>query len=226
MEENRDLAGWTSRRRPQRTIFTGRYVRLEPLCAARHGSGLFAAAILDDGPARFRYLAESAPANRAEFDIWLEKAEGSADPLYFAVIDIASDTVGGRQTLMRIDERNGVAEIGHIFWSAVIARRPAATEAFYLFARYVFDELGYRRFEWKCDNENDPSKRAAARLGMTQEGVFRQAAVVKGKNRDTAWFSIIDAEWPAIRRGMENWLHPTNFDSRGMQKHRLRHFLR
>ena len=120
-----------------------------------------------------------------------------------AVIDLASGRVAGRQTLMRIDPANGVAEIGNILWSSIIARKPAATEAFFLFARHIFDDLGYRRFEWKCDNLNAPSKRAALRFGFQFEGIFRQHLVIKGRNRDTAWFSIIDSEWPAVKAKLE-----------------------
>ncbi len=148
----------------------------------------------------------------------------SQDPLFYAVIDKASGKVAGRQTLMRIDAANGVIEIGNIYWGPRMAQRPAATEALYLFARHVFDDLGYRRFEWKCNDDNLPSKKAAARFGFTAEGVFRQHLVVKGLNRDTAWFSIIDKEWPALRRAYEGWLSPGNFDAEGRQKRRLEEF--
>ena len=141
--------------------------------------------------------------------------------MFFAVIDLASRRVAGRQTLMRIDPANGVVEIGNILWSSIMARKPAATEAFYLFARHVFDELGYRRFEWKCDNLNAPSKRAALRFGFQFEGIFRQHLVIKGRNRDTAWFSMIDGEWPPIRRALEAWLEESNFDEHGQQIARL-----
>ncbi|MEL6745330.1 MAG: GNAT family protein, partial [Pseudomonadota bacterium] len=133
-------------------------------------------------------------------------------------------TVEGRQTLMRINPEHGVIEIGNIHWGGKIARTPATTEAFYLFAEYVFETLGYRRFEWKCNNANGPSKRAAERYGMTFEGVFRQALVVKGRNRDTSWFSILDHEWPRLRRAFEAWLSPKNFDTGGQQKKRLSDF--
>jgi RimJ/RimL family protein N-acetyltransferase len=220
----KDLKNWTGCTRPQKAIMGGRYVRLEPLNAAHHGDGLFAAVKQGDGPSRFRYLAEEAPESREAFAHWLAMAENSNDPLYFAVIDQATGRVGGRQTYLRIDSANGVIEIGHILWSKIVAGRAAATEAFYLFARHVFDELGYRRFEWKCNDRNEASKSAALRFGMTHEGVFRQAAVVKGRNRDTAWFSIVDGEWPGIRSAMENWLDPKNFDPQGQQIRRLGSF--
>lgn len=199
----------------------GRHVCLEPLDAARHGKGLYEASVLPDAQARFRYLAELPPESEAAFRPWLEKAEASADPLYFAVIDLESGKVAGRQTFMRIDAGNGVIEIGSILWSALIARRPAATEANYLFARHVFDDLGYRRYEWKCNNLNEPSKRAALRFGMGFEGVFRQHMIVKGQNRDTAWYSMLDSEWPLNRAALEAWLDPDNFDGQGRQRRRL-----
>jgi RimJ/RimL family protein N-acetyltransferase len=152
---------------------------------------------------------------------WLDKVQGSEDPLFFAVLDKSTGKAAGRQALMRIDTTHGVIEIGSIYWGPLVSRRPAATEALYLFADYVFGELGYRRFEWKCHDMNEPSKRAAARFGFKFEGVFRQHVVFKGGNRDTAWFSIIDGEWPALRRAYQAWLDPANFDAEGRQRLRL-----
>lgn len=219
-----DLTGWTPRQRPQRIIFEGRFVRLDPLEATRHGDGLFEASTVADADRRFRYLGEYPPQSRQAFQPWLDKAEASEDPLYFAVIDKASGKVAGRQTMMRIDPANGVAEIGHIYWGPLVARQPAATEAHLLFMRHIFDELGYRRWEWKCNNANAPSKRAAERFGFSFEGVFRQHMVIKGENRDTAWYSIIDKEWPALKSAYEGWLDPDNFDSHGAQRRRLKDF--
>jgi RimJ/RimL family protein N-acetyltransferase len=222
MSEN--LKDWQPRARPERKVMEGRYVRLEPLDAKKHGDGLFAASTVPDADGRFTWLFESPPESRAAFDAWLEKVQASEDPLQFAVIDIASGKVAGRQTLMRIDPNHGVIEIGSIYWGPIIARKPAATEAQYLFARYVFDELGYRRYEWKCHNDNAPSKRAAERFGFKFEGIFRQHMVAKGANRDTAWYSIIDTEWPALKKSYEDWLDPSNFDTEGVQKKRLEDF--
>lgn len=216
-----DLARWTRRARPSKNTLIGRFVSLEPFSAQKHGNELFAAVTMDDAEQRFRWLPEYPPESREAFEPWLENAEHSKDPLYFAVRDHNSGKIAGRQTLMRIDEANGVIETGHIFWSAMIAKTPATTEAFFLFANYVFDDLGYRRFEWKCNNLNEPSKRAALRYGMSAEGVFRQAAVVKGENRDTAWFSMLDHEWPKAKASFEAWLAPDNFDDRGVQKRTL-----
>jgi RimJ/RimL family protein N-acetyltransferase len=158
---------------------------------------------------------------RPEFDAWLARSAASDDFLFHAVIDAASGRCQGRQALMRIVPEHGVIEIGSILWGPAIARTRVATEAFYLAARYVFEGLGYRRFEWKCNALNEPSRRAAARFGFTYEGTFRQHMLVKGENRDTAWFSIIDREWPALRQAFERWLEPSNFDAEGRQKHRL-----
>ncbi len=196
----------------------GRFVRLERLSAERHGDGLFACSTMQDADDRFRWLPELPPQSREAYQPWLDKAEASTDPLYYTVIDKASGEIAGRQTFLRIDTANGVIEIGHIFWSSLIARTPATTEAFYLFARHVFEDLGYRRFEWKCNDNNEPSKRAAERFGMMFEGLFRQAAVVKGENRDTAWFSLIDREWPVVKQAFEEWLAPENFDAEGRQR--------
>lgn len=206
--------------RPERVTLAGRYARLEPLDPARHGDDLFAASMAPGAQERFRYLFES-PEDRGAFGVWLARAAASQDPLYCAVIDAASGRCEGRQALMRIVPEHGVIEIGSILWGPAIARTRVATEAFFLAARYAFDELGYRRFEWKCNALNQPSRRAAARFGFAYEGTFRQHMLVKGENRDTAWFSIIDGEWPALERAFELWLAPSNFDAAGRQKRRL-----
>ncbi|TIU73483.1 MAG: GNAT family N-acetyltransferase, partial [Mesorhizobium sp.] len=205
-------------------VLEGRTVRLEPLNAEQHGDGLFDASSVPDINGRFAWLFDYPPESRAAFQPWLDKAEASEDPLFFAVIDKASGKVAGRQTLMRIDTAYGVIEIGNIYWGPLISRKPAATEAQFLFMKFIFDELGYRRYEWKCNNRNEPSKRAAERFGFKFEGIFRQHLVVKGENRDTAWYSIIDKEWPALRRAYEAWLDPANFDGDGRQKRRLEDF--
>lgn len=215
------LSDWTGRQLPARAAMEGHFVRLEPLDPIRHGDGLYAATITPDRHERFRFLTDEVPQQRQNFDKWMQASAASSDPSYFAVIDRLSGRIAGRQSYMRIDTANGVVEIGNILWNEPVARRPAATEALYLFARHVFDELGYRRFEWKCNNHNTPSKRAALRFGFTFEGVFRQHMVVKGQNRDTAWFSMIDKDWPLIRAALEAWLEPQNFTADGEQKVRL-----
>jgi RimJ/RimL family protein N-acetyltransferase len=211
---------WQPRPRPGRTPLDGRYCRLEPLDSARHGDELFAASMAPGAEDRFRYLFET-PQDRAGFGAWLARVAASEDPLYFAVIDRASGRAEGRQALMRIVPEYGVIEIGSILWGPAIARTRVATEALFLCARHAFDDLGYRRFEWKCNARNEPSKRAARRFGFVYEGTFRQHMVTKGENRDTAWFSIIDAEWPPLRRAFERWLAPANFDGEGRQRTRL-----
>ncbi len=148
----------------------------------------------------------------------------SLDPLYFAVIDIKTNRCEGRQSLMRIDCNHGVIEIGNILWGPAISRTRVATEAFFLSAQYVFETLGFRRFEWKCDSLNTPSREAASRFGFSYEGLFRQHMVVKGCNRDTAWFSMLDSEWPLLRSMYKRWLALENFDSQGQQRSRLQDF--
>lgn len=216
-----DLSQWQGVPRPQRVTLDGLYARLEPLDPARHGDDLYAAAMAPGAEDRFRYLFETVPSNRADFDGWLARVAVSEDPLFFAVIDQATGKAEGRQALMRIDPTHGVIEIGSIHWGPAMARSRVATEALFLFARYAFETLGYRRFEWKCHNGNEPSKRAAERFGFTFEGIFRQHMVAKGANRDTAWFSIIDGEWPRLAAAYGRWLDPANFDGTGQQRQRL-----
>jgi RimJ/RimL family protein N-acetyltransferase len=187
----------------------------------RHGDALFAAAIAPGADERFRYLWERPPAERATFDAWIQRAVLTDDPLFFAVIDHRSGRAEGRQSLLRIDAANGVAEIGHILWGPAIARTRVATEAFALMAAYVFETLGYRRFEWKCHDRNVPSKRAALRFGFTAEGVFRKHMVMKGENRDTAWFAMTDDDWSVRRAAFAEWLAPENFDETGAQRRGL-----
>ncbi len=217
-----DLSKWKGVERPERIVLEGRYVRLEPLDASRHGRDLLASAQQPGADDRFRYLFEDTPADMAAFAAWLDKAETSPDPLFFAVIDKRTGRAEGRQALMRIDAANGVIEIGSILWGPAIARSRITTEALYLFAKLAFDTLGYRRFEWKCNSLNEPSKNAAQRFGFTFEGVFRQHMVAKGENRDTAWFAMIDSDWPRLKAGYEAWLDPDNFDDAGQQKSKLR----
>lgn len=216
-----DLLQWTGVPRPERIALDGRYARLEPLDPARHGADLLASAQQPGGDDRFRYLFEEPPSDAAAFQPWLEGAAASADPLFFAAIDKRTGRAEGRQALMRIDPAHGVIEIGHVLWGPAIARSRTATEALFLSAAHVFDALGYRRFEWKCNNLNEPSKRAARRFGFSFEGIFRQHMVQKGRNRDTAWFAMTDRDWPRLKAGYEAWLRPENFDADGQQRSRL-----
>ncbi len=216
-----DLSAWNGVPRPERIVLDGRYARLEPLDPARHGADLFRSAQQPGSEDRFRYLFETTPSDAAAFSAWLDKVSAGQDPMFFAVIDKATGRAEGRQTLMRIDPVHGVIEIGNVLWGPAIARTRVCTEALYLFAHYVFDTLGYRRFEWKCNNLNEPSKRAAERFGFVFEGIFRQHMVVKGQNRDTAWFAMLDSDWPRLKAGYEEWLKPENFDEAGRQKSKL-----
>ena len=207
--------------RPGRVVLDGRFCRLEPLDATKHGDDLFRASTPPDAAARFLYLFEEPPASRAELEAWLQKSAASTDPLYFAVIDKRTGKVEGRQTFMRIDPPNRVIEIGSIYWGPAISRTPVTTEANFLFAKYAFDSLGYRRYEWKCNALNAPSRAAAERFGFTYEGHFRRATIAKGRSRDTSWYSIIAEDWPRIRSAYEAWLSPDNFDADGQQRAKL-----
>ena len=206
--------------RPGRIVLDGRHVRLEPLSLA-HLDGLRAASTEADGPARYRWLHDEPPQSRDELAGWIGWASKSDDPLYYGIVDKASGQCVGRQSYLRITPKDGVIEVGGIFWGPRMARTRLATEALYLSARYAFETLGNRRFEWKCNNLNEPSKRAAIRFGFTFEGIFRQHTIQKGENRDTAWFSMLDAEWPSRKAGFEAWLDPANFDEAGQQKTKL-----
>jgi len=205
---------------PQRATLEGTYVRLEPI-GPQHVAGLYAAIQTGDGRERFTYLFESAPDSEADLADYVQRVAASSDPLVFAVVDKARGSAEGRQSLMRIVPEHGVIEIGGIYWGPNMARSRLATEALFLHARYIFDELGYRRFEWKCNDRNGPSKAAAERFGFQFEGVFRQHMIQKGQNRDTAWFAMLDGDWSRLRAGYERWLAPDNFDTEGRQRSRL-----
>jgi len=212
---------WTARPRPAREPVAGHYCRLEPLDAERHGAELYAAFSQAPDGSDWTYTYAGPFPDEASYLAYARTAQDSQDPQHYAVIDLASGRATGTLAAMRIDPANGVIEVGSVAYSRRLKRTPAATEAQYLLMRRAFDELGYRRYEWKCDSLNAPSRAAALRLGFQFEGIFRQAVVYKGRNRDTAWFSIIDSEWPAVRGGMEQWLAPDNFDAQGKQRRRL-----
>jgi RimJ/RimL family protein N-acetyltransferase len=204
--------------RPQRVTMTGRHVTLVPLDAARHADALFVAANGGDKDRLWTYLFDGPYVNPEAFKAVLAERAKSEDPLFFTVIDNLSGEPVGYQSFMRIEPAHRVIEIGGILYTPALQRTIGATEAQYLFAAYAFDTLGYRRYEWKCNDLNAPSKRSAARLGFTFEGVFRQHMIVKGRNRDTAWFSMLDSEWPRRRAAFERWLSPENFDEAGRQR--------
>lgn len=210
---------WRPVRAPERAPLEGATVILEPLDPARHADDLYAASVGADET--WLYLPYGPFQSKDEFVAWLTRHASTADPLAFAIVDRASGRALGITTLMSIVPEHGVIEIGHIWLSPALQRTRQATDALYVQARYAFDVLGYRRLEWKCDAANAPSRRAAERFGFVFEGVFRQHRVIKGRNRDTAWFSITDAEWPSRRAAFEAWLAPENFDSRGAQRRSL-----
>lgn len=211
------LPDWTPRARPARAPMVGRFCRLEPLEAARHAAGLFDAYAEDASGVGWTYLPYGPFGERGAFDAWLEKMTSGEDPLFFAILDESGRAVGVASYL-RINPEMGTIEVGHIHYSPLLQTTRAATEAMYLMARRAFDELGYRRYEWKCDSLNAASRRAAERLGFTYEGTFRQHRMYKQRNRDTAWYSILDSEWPEVKRRLEAWLAPENFDDRGEQR--------
>jgi RimJ/RimL family protein N-acetyltransferase len=210
---------WKPARPPERAPLEGETVRLEPVDPARHAKDLFTAS--EGAPSLWDHLAYGPFENPEVFTEWLKERVASHDPLFYAIIDCASGQAQGMASYMRIKPEHGVIEIGHIWFAPVLQHTRQATEAIYLMARHAFDDLAYRRFEWKCDSLNEPSRRAAERFGFVYEGVFRQHMVVKGRNRDTAWFSIVDGEWPAVRAGFEAWLAPANFDAEGRQRRSL-----
>ena len=211
------LPHWIVRPRPPRAPMYGRFCRVELLEPARHADDLFTANALDRGGRNWTYLFQEPFPDIQSYRAWLTQVAQADDPLFHAIIDSHTGKAVGVATFMRIDPTHGVIEVGNINYSPLLQRTPAATEAMFLMMRRVFDELGYRRYEWKCDSLNAPSRVAASRLGFQYEGLFRQAVVYKQRNRDTAWFSIIDSEWPRLRGAYQQWLAAANFDPVGRQ---------
>ena len=212
---------WTERAQPSRTPLLGRYCRLEPLNAERHTAQLFDAYSETPDDRDWTYLFTRRPSDLATCRAYVASAAASRDPLHFAIIDLETNAAVGSAALMRIDPEHGVIEVGGVTYSRRLQRTRAGTEAMYLLMRRSFDELGYRRYEWKCDSLNAPSIAAARRYGFQFEGVFRQAKVYHGRNRDTAWLSILDLEWPRVRAAFEAWLADDNFDAAGRQRRSL-----
>lgn len=210
--------------RPQRIRLSGHTVTVEPLDPATHSASLWLTIGGSGHNALWDYLAEGPFAVEQEFAEYLTRKAALADPLAFVLVENESGKAVGTASLMRIEAPDRVVEVGSIVYSPRLQRTRAATEAMYLLARYVFEELGYRRYEWKCNALNLASRQAAERLGFTFEGIFRQHKIVKGRNRDTAWFSMLDSEWPRQRTAFEAWLDDSNFDSNGRQKRSLREF--
>ena len=211
------VAGWTPPPRPPRDPMVGRTCRVEPLDPARHGAELHAANQLDTSHRNWTYLPYGPFATFADYAGWLRTVAAGTDPMFHAIVDLASGAAVGVASYLRIDPAAGSIEVGHINYSPNLQRRIAATEAMYLMMKRAF-ELGYRRYEWKCHSLNAPSRAAAQRFGFSYEGIFRQARVDKGRNRDTAWYAMIDREWPSIDAAFQRWLDPANFDEQGRQR--------
>jgi RimJ/RimL family protein N-acetyltransferase len=210
-----------SARRPEHRVMDGRFIRLEPLDAERHPASLWRET---HGPAqdiRWQYLFEAPFPDEDSFRAHLQRKAASEDPMFFAIVDAGSRNALGYEALMRIDPANRCIEVGNILYGARLQRHAGGTEAQFLLMKYVFDDLGYRRYEWKCNALNAPSRTAAVRLGFTFEGVFRQHMIIRARNRDTAWYSIIDSEWPKLKEAFVRWLAVDNFDSNGSQMQSL-----
>lgn len=215
------LPEWQEAQLPGDKPLVGRYCRLERIDAERHAADLYEA--YQDAPdsRNWTYLPYGPFATFEAYRNFLIETSGLNDPMHHAVIDLASGKAVGTFALMRIDAPNGVIEVGHVVYSSRMQRTRLSTEAMALLLKYVFADLGYRRFEWKCDSLNAPSRAAAQRYGFTFEGIFRQAVITRGRNRDTAWYSIIDSEYPVLRQAYERWLSPSNFDEAGHQIDKL-----
>lgn len=211
------VPGWTPPPHPVPSTMQGRFCRLDPLGLKRHAADLYAAYALDADGRNWTYLPYGPFDTLARFNAWMSQTCGEADPLFYAIVDPVTDKAVGVASYLRIDPRNGSIEVGHLNFSPRLQRTPAATEAMYLMMKHAF-ELGYRRYEWKCNALNAPSRTTAQRLGFSFEGVFRQAAVIKGRSRDTAWYAAIDSEWPELEKAFLHWLDASNFDPDGRQR--------
>jgi RimJ/RimL family protein N-acetyltransferase len=207
---------------PDLSRISGRYVDLVAVDVKQHGAGLFGSFVnTDPDGAMWTYMPYGPFVSEITFVEWLTAKAELRDPWFYTIVDKASGQPLGMCSFMRADPVNGAIEIGNIWFSPMLQKSRMATEAIFLMMQYCFDELKVRRLEWKCDALNAPSRKAAARFGFTFEGIFRQHYIIKGRNRDTAWFSIIDQEWLPTRAGFELWLAPSNFDGQGYQKAKL-----
>ena len=207
-------------RRPDKVTLHGRYATIVPI-APEHADAIYTATAESAYDHLWDYMGEGPFFDRDGFDAAWQRKIASADAVFYSVLDANSQAPVGYASLMRIDPANACIEVGNIMYSPALQRTPAATEAQYLLARYVFEDLGNRRYEWKCNALNAPSRRAAHRYGFQFEGIFRQHMIIKGRNRDTAWFSMLDSEWDVRKAAFEAWLDPANFDDKGCQKRPL-----
>ena len=215
------LPQWRACPHPRGARMQGRLCRLEPIDAAAHAADLYESFGRDREGRDWTYLPYGPFGSATELRQWIERYCVGDDPCFYAIVDVGSGRAMGVASYLRIEPEIGVIEVGHIHFSPLIQVLPIASEAMYLMMRQVFDAWGYRRYEWKCDAMNQPSRAAAERLGFLYEGLFRQATMYKGRNRDTAWYSILDREWPAAKSAFESWLEPDNFDADGLQKSSL-----
>jgi len=220
-----ELPTWQPRPRPAHSQLNGQYCRLEPLNVDKHSEQLFNAWHLVEDNRDWTYFSVDRPETQAECDAMIAHNAASQDPLFFAVVDNQTGKAIGGVSLMRIDAENGVAEIGWVNWTPLMKRSRFGTEAIYLLLSHLFDTLQYRRCEWKCHSMNEASAAAAKRFGFQYEGTFRQVLVVKGRNRDTLWFSMLDHEWPEVKLGFQGWLDANNFDANGQQKQKIDAFM-
>lgn len=215
------LPEWKPATPPPTSPIVGMHCRLERLNIDAHAQDLFDANMTDSEGRIWTYMGYGPFTDLSGYTDWIKAQALGDDPLFHAIIDLKTDKAVGVASYLRIEPPIGSIEVGHINYSPLLQKTVAATEAMYLLMARVFDELGYRRYEWKCDNANAKSRAAAARLGFTFEGVFRQCTMYKGRNRDTAWFSILDSEWPALKAAYQQWLDPANFTDDGSQKQAL-----
>ncbi len=211
---------WISPLLPSKLPMEGRFCRVELLDADLHAADLYAANSLDVLGKMWTYMPYGPFESLNEYEAWMKRTCTGSDPLFFAIIDKSSDKPVGAASYLRIDSSVGCIEVGHLSYSPLLQRKPAATEAMYLMMQRAFQQ-GYRRYEWKCDSLNEKSRAAAARLGFSFEGIFRQATIYKQRSRDTAWHAVIDSDWPALEEAFKQWLDPSNFDELGIQKIRL-----
>ena len=203
---------------PRPVLLRGAYVHVTPILPERHTADLFPQVASREHDDLWTYLFDGPFDDRDAFQAYLTRRSASADPVCFAIVEAATERAVGLSTLMRIEPRHRVIEVGGILFAPALQQTRGATEAMYLLARHVFDDLGYRRYEWKCNALNAPSRRSALRLGFTFEGIFRQHMIIKGRSRDTAWYAMLDSDWPACKREFDRWLSAENFDERGRQR--------
>lgn len=213
-----EVINWSAKERPTKTRINGTFCILEPIDINKHAKHLYESLLIDNKGESWTYLPYGPFQSLEEFKVWLERTSAESDVLLYAILDIKNQLPIGVSGYLRINHEHGVVEVGHLHFSKLLQKTPAATEAMYLMMLNVFDTLQYRRYEWKCNSLNKASWDAAIRLGFKFEGIFRQSNVYKNCNRDTAWFSIIDFEWPDLNKRFKLWLDPDNFDQQGKQK--------